>query len=84
MYRGIEHVENFNLIIEEIYRSLKKGGRAVVTMPFITAEHEIPYDFRRLTSFGIKREFEKIGFKVKSLKKSYMVTQQSDNLFMEK
>ena len=65
----LEHVENFNLIIEEIYRSLKKGGRAVVTMPFITAEHELPYDFRRLTSFGIKREFEKIGFKVKKFEK---------------
>tara|TARA_Y100000816_G_scaffold211549_1_gene157177 strand:+ start:1113 stop:1769 length:657 start_codon:yes stop_codon:yes gene_type:complete len=65
----LEHVENFNLVVKEIYRSLKKGGKAFITMPFITAEHEIPYDFRRLTSFGIKKEFERFGFEIKKFEK---------------
>lgn len=65
----LEHVEHFDLIVREIFRSLKKNGSAVITMPFITAEHEIPYDFRRFTSYGIKREFEKFGFNVKKFEK---------------
>ena len=38
-------------------------------MPFITSEHEEPFDFRRFTSFGIKSEFEKAGFKLETFEK---------------
>jgi len=65
----LEHVENFELVVSEIFRSLKRNGSAVITMPFITAEHEIPYDFRRFTSYGIKKEFENMGFVVKKFEK---------------
>jgi ubiquinone/menaquinone biosynthesis C-methylase UbiE len=65
----LEHVENFELVVSEIFRSLKRNGSAVITMPFITAEHEIPYDFRRFTSYGIKKEFENMGFMVKKFEK---------------
>ena len=65
----LEHVEDFENSLNEIHRVLKPGGKGIITMPFITAEHEIPYDFRRFTSYGIKREFEKFGFKVKKFEK---------------
>ena len=65
----LEHVEDFELVVKEIFRSLKNNGIAIITMPFITAEHEIPYDFRRFTSYGIKKEFEKLGFTVKKFEK---------------
>tara|TARA_Y100000389_G_C17343842_1_gene454788 strand:+ start:204 stop:845 length:642 start_codon:yes stop_codon:yes gene_type:complete len=65
----LEHVEDFNLLKYEIFRVLKIKGTAIITMPFITAEHEIPYDFRRLTSYGIKNEFEKVGFKIHKFEK---------------
>ena len=49
-------------------RILKKKGLLFLTTTFIWPEHEVPYDFRRFTSFGIKRLFEK-DFKVLQYKK---------------
>ena len=60
----LEHVENFENSVREIYRVLKVGGKGIISMPFITSEHEEPFDFRRFTSFGIKSEFTKAGFEI--------------------
>ena len=65
----LEHVEELNITIQELRRVLKKGGLMFITMPFIWAEHEKPYDFRRFTSFGIKKVFTDYGFNIISHKK---------------
>ncbi len=65
-----EHVFNLDEILPEVKRVLKKGGRMLVTVPFCWNEHEVPYDFGRYTSFGIKYVMEKQGFDVLSLRKS--------------
>lgn len=59
-----EHVFNLPEILMELNRVLKTGGQILVTCPFAIAEHEIPNDFGRYTSFGLKHLFEQNGFKV--------------------
>jgi SAM-dependent methyltransferase len=65
----LEHVENIDITINELKRVLKKNGLLFVTMPFIWVEHEKPYDFRRFTSFGIKKFFSDNDFELVKYKK---------------
>jgi SAM-dependent methyltransferase len=59
-----EHVFNIDEVLAEIYRVLKPGGKLLITCPFAWPEHEVPYDFARYSSFGIKHILEKAGFKI--------------------
>ena len=59
-----EHIFNIDEVLSEIHRVLKPGGKLLLTCPFAWPEHEIPYDFCRYSSFGIKQVIEKAGFKI--------------------
>lgn len=59
-----EHVFNLEHIVTELHRVMKKGATIVVTCPFAIAEHEVPNDYARYTSYGLKHLFEKNQFKV--------------------
>lgn len=50
-----EHAYNPHTLIKEIHRVMKPGATGLITVPFIWGEHETPFDFRRFTSFGIKK-----------------------------
>lgn len=65
-----EHVFNLDEVLIEINRVLKTQGKILITVPFVWDEHEVPYDFGRYSSYGIKFMLEKHGFKVISLDKS--------------
>lgn len=65
-----EHIFNIDEILPEINRVLKPNGVMLFTCPFAWPEHEIPYDFARYTSFGIKHIVEKHGFEVVEQKKT--------------
>lgn len=60
----LEHVFNIDDIIKELYRVLKIDGYILVTVPFVWNEHEVPYDYARYTSYGLKHLFEKSGFTI--------------------
>ncbi|MCK4666415.1 class I SAM-dependent methyltransferase [Candidatus Dependentiae bacterium] len=60
----IEHLENPEIAIDEIYRTLKPGGKVYVEIPFMRAYHMIPNDFQRYTISGIEKVFERHGFKM--------------------
>lgn len=60
----VEHIFNLDDILQEINRVLKPQGVILLTLPFVWREHEIPYDFARYTSFGIKYLLEKHGFRL--------------------
>lgn len=66
----LEHVFNINEVLIELNRVLKPKGAALITTPFMWEEHEMPYDYARYTSIGLKHLFEKHGFKVIDNKKS--------------
>lgn len=59
-----EHVFELDLILKEIHRVCKPNGYLLITVPFVWNEHEIPYDYGRYTSFGIKFLLEKTGFEI--------------------
>lgn len=65
-----EHVFDIEDVIKEIHRVLKPEGKILITVPFAWNEHEVPNDFGRYTSFGIRHLLEKNGFQLISLKKS--------------
>lgn len=60
----LEHVPNIDLILDELNRVLKPGGKMLITVPFCWNEHEIPFDFRRFSSFGLKTIFENRGYEI--------------------
>lgn len=60
-----EHVFNLEEIIPELNRVVKPGGHLLITCPFVWPEHEVPYDYARYTSFGIKHLLQKNGFEIK-------------------
>jgi len=59
-----EHVFNIDEILDELYRVLKPEANLLITLPFVWEEHEIPFDYCRYTSYGIKYLLEKHGFKI--------------------
>lgn len=61
-FEVIEHLKNPFLMVEEAFRSLKRGGKIYVSVPFQWHEHEIPWDYYRFTRYGLKNLFEKSGF----------------------
>lgn len=65
-----EHIDNLEEILSELNRVLKKGGYMLITVPFVWNEHEVPYDFRRYTSYGLKNVAKKYGFDIVKYKKS--------------
>lgn len=60
----LEHVPNPNIIVAEWARILKEGGMLLITMPFMWPEHEIPFDFQRYSSAGLRLLLEKSGFEI--------------------
>ena len=65
----LEHVFDPDKILPEINRVLKPGAKVLITVPFSWIEHEMPYDYARYSSFGIKHLLEKNGFEIVEHKK---------------
>lgn len=49
-----EHVFNLPDVLRELNRVLRLGGLILVTCPFAICEHEVPNDFARYTSYGLR------------------------------
>jgi SAM-dependent methyltransferase len=60
----LEHVPNPDIIVSEWARVLKEGGMLLITMPFMWPEHEMPYDYQRYSSGGLRLLLEKSGFEI--------------------
>lgn len=58
----MEHVPEPKLVLAELYRVLKPGGKMIYTGPLFYEEHEIPYDFYRYTQFGLRYLLGSAGF----------------------
>lgn len=60
----LEHVSNPEQIVTEWARILRPNGQLLLTMPFMWPEHEMPYDFQRYTTNGLRRLLEEKGFEI--------------------
>ena len=58
----LEHVAAPQVFAAEMFRCLKPGGRAVLTVPFCARWHFIPYDYWRPTPSGLLNLFGQVGF----------------------
>lgn len=63
----LEHLAEPELVLRELIRILKPGGRIFCTVPFYYHEHGAPYDFWRFTQFGLSHLFSKAGFQIERL-----------------
>jgi len=69
-FEVFEHVFNIDELLIEIRRVIKPGGKILVTLPYAWEEHEIPYDFARYTSYGLRHIFKRNKFEVLELMKT--------------
>lgn len=53
----LEHVQEFQYLISEIYRTARKGADVIVTIPWSARYHYIPYDYFRYTPSSLKTMF---------------------------
>jgi len=59
----IEHIERPVEVANEIARVLKKKGLVYIETPFFQRVHAAPCDFQRFTQEGLRRLFERNGFR---------------------
>ena len=53
----LEHVENYQELINEMFRVMKAGAIGIVTIPWSARYHYIPFDFFRYTPSALKNMF---------------------------
>ena len=49
----LEHSEDPERVVEEMFRVLREGGKLYLTVPLVVNEHEVPYDFSRFTQYRL-------------------------------
>ncbi len=62
--QSLEHIPNPQYIVAEWNRVMRPQGYLLLTVPFMWPEHEMPYDFYRYTTNGLKQLLEANGFEV--------------------
>jgi len=81
----LEHVEQFDNVLTEIRRILKRNGALYLSAPFIYPAHDEPYDYHRFTRHGLEKDLARHGFKIEVIKQhgnSIVVALQMLNLSM--
>ena len=68
-FEVFEHVFDGQKVLGELRRVLRPGGTLLITTPFVYGEHEVPFDFARYTSYGLRHLLSQAGFQVKLVEK---------------
>lgn len=64
----LEHLEDPQNAIKEIYRILRPGGYLILSVPLYWHLHEEPRDFYRYTKYGLMHLFTTTGFEIVEIK----------------
>lgn len=57
----LEHVEKYQELVNEIYRTMKIGATGIITVPFSARYHYIPWDYFRFTPSSLCTIFQKFN-----------------------
>lgn len=57
----LEHVQDYQYLIDEIHRTTKKNADIIVTIPWSARYHYIPYDYFRYTPSSLKTMFDRFS-----------------------
>lgn len=60
----LEHINDTQLLLQQIHRVLKPDGKAIIALPFLYPVHDAPRDFVRLTEYGIADLAERTNFDI--------------------
>ncbi len=63
----LEHVRDPVAVLKEIKRTLKRNGKAYITVPFMFPVHADPHDYGRYTHTFWETVADEIGLKVESV-----------------
>ena len=66
-FEVIEHVPQPGRALSEIYRVLKPGGVAIISVPHLSRLHEEPNDYFRFTIYGFRHLLTQANFEVVAL-----------------
>ena len=58
----LEHVQNIQSTIDEIFRTLKSGSQLYIEVPFLQTFHGDPSDFRRYTLLGLQNLLKRFSY----------------------
>ena len=67
----LEHVKRPWIVIQELSRVLKRGGKLLCVVPFFQPIHYVPTDYFRFTPDGIRSLLEDAGFKILASKETH-------------
>ncbi len=62
LFNVLEHIFDYNHVLEEANRITKNGGQLVGFVPFLINYHPDPHDYWRFTNESLSRIFSKVGF----------------------
>lgn len=65
--QALEHMPEPEVVLRELCRVMKPGGRLLCTAPLFFEEHDLPYDFYRYTQFAYKHLMPKAGLTIERL-----------------
>lgn len=65
----LEHTRDPRVVLTEVSRVLRPGGRLLIAVPFLYQIHASPHDFGRYTDFFWRSVLETHGFTVERLEK---------------
>jgi SAM-dependent methyltransferase len=66
----LEHLQNPELALEEMYRVLRSQGVLIISVPFFLNLHEEPYDFGRYSIYGLRSLLQRHGFEEVELERT--------------
>lgn len=63
----LEHVPRPWDAMSEFRRVLRPGGKLILTVPHLSAMHEVPHDYYRFTRFGLQTLCDRAGLRILEL-----------------